>query len=81
MAGTADKDEKGKGGPTPGGDAVYGLGVVGAWVFFWKRAVTPQDRALGVLKGLVWPAYLVYEGFSALAGRSPTQDLPTPAAE
>jgi hypothetical protein len=77
MAGRADKDGKGKAGPTPGSDAVYGLGVIGAWVFFWQRAVTPQDRAFGVLKGLVWPAFLVYEGFSALAGRSPTRDLST----
>jgi hypothetical protein len=53
-----------------GGSPVYGLGVIGAWVYFWKRADTPRDRALGLLKGMVWPAYLVYEAFSATSGRT-----------
>ena len=44
-----------------GSDAVYGIGLVGAWVYFFKRATTPQERVLGFFKGLVWPAFLVYE--------------------
>ena len=43
-----------------GGDAVYGIGVIGAWVYYLKRATTNQERALGLAKGLVWPAFLVY---------------------
>jgi hypothetical protein len=54
----------------PQGDAVYGLGAIGAIVFYWKRADSGGDRALAVLKGLVWPAFLVYEAFTALSGRS-----------
>lgn len=44
-----------------GGDAVYGIGMIGAWVYYFKRASTPQERIKAFLKGLVWPAFLVYE--------------------
>lgn len=43
-----------------GADAVYGIGMIGAWVYYLKRATTNQERALGFAKGLVWPALLVY---------------------
>ncbi len=39
---------------------VYGLGMIGAWVYFIGRATTNQERIQGFLKGLVWPAYLVH---------------------
>jgi len=42
-------------------DAVYGLGLFGAWVYYIGRATTTQERVLGFFKGLVWPAFLVYE--------------------
>jgi hypothetical protein len=42
-------------------DAVYGLGLIGAWVYYFKRATTPQERLGAFFKGLVWPAFLVYE--------------------
>ncbi len=44
-----------------GGNAVYGIGMIGAWVHYYKRASTTQERILAVLKGFVWPAFLVYE--------------------
>ena len=62
-------------GSRPGGDAVYGLGMIGAWVYYWRTADTTSDRALGVLKGLVWQAFLVYEAFSAV-GRGGRPDNP-----
>jgi hypothetical protein len=43
-----------------GSDAVYGIGMIGAWVYYFKRATTHQERLLGFAKGLVWPAFLVY---------------------
>ena len=43
-----------------GADVVYGIGMIGAWVYYLKRATTHQERALGLAKGLVWPAFLVY---------------------
>jgi len=44
-------------------DSVYGLGLIGAWVYFIGRATTPEERIKGFFKGFVWPAYLVYELF------------------
>lgn len=43
-----------------GADAVYGIGMIGAWVYYLKRATTNKERALGFAKGLAWPAFLVY---------------------
>ena len=43
-----------------GTDAVYGIGMIGAWVYYLKHAKTNKERALGLAKGLVWPAFLVY---------------------
>jgi hypothetical protein len=42
-------------------DAVYGLGLIGAWVYYLGQATTFWLGALGILKGIVWPALLVYE--------------------
>ena len=50
-----------------GGSPVYAIGMIGAWVYFFSQAEEPEDYALAVLKGLFWPAFMVYEGFAALA--------------
>jgi hypothetical protein len=42
-------------------DAVYGLGVIGALIYFISTASSFWAGVLGVLKALVWPAILVYE--------------------
>ena len=44
-----------------GSDAVYGIGLIGAWVFYIGRAKTFQEGLAGFFKGLFWPAFLVYE--------------------
>jgi hypothetical protein len=44
-----------------GADAVYGIGMIGAWIFYFKRATTTQERIQALFKGLVWPAFLVYD--------------------
>jgi hypothetical protein len=41
-------------------DAVYGLGMIGAWVYYIGSAAGFGAGVLGFLKGLVWPAFLVY---------------------
>jgi hypothetical protein len=41
--------------------AVYGLGLIGAWVYFIGHATTFWLGVLGFLKGIVWPAMLVFE--------------------
>jgi hypothetical protein len=47
-------------------EAVYGLGLIGAWVYYIGRATTPQERVKGFFKGLFWPAYLVFALFKFL---------------
>ena len=42
-------------------DPVYGLGLIGAWVYYIGRATTPQERLRGFFKAFAWPAILVYE--------------------
>lgn len=39
--------------------AVYGLGVIGACIYYISRGTTPQEKAIGFLKALVWPVFLV----------------------
>ena len=46
-----------------GSDAVYGIGIVGTWVYFIGRATTSQERIQGFFKGIAWPAFLVYKLF------------------
>ena len=46
-----------------GGDAVYGIGLFGAWAYYLGRASTTEERIKGFFKGLFWPAFLVYELF------------------
>ena len=40
--------------------AGYGLGVIGAAVYFIGKAATFWMGVLGLLKALVWPAFLVF---------------------
>jgi len=41
--------------------AVYGLGFIGAAVYYIYNATGFWNGVLGFLKALVWPAFLVYE--------------------
>ncbi|MBK5195030.1 MAG: hypothetical protein JJE08_03205 [Proteiniphilum sp.] len=50
------------------GDAVYGLGLIGAAVYFISTATTFWIGVVGFLKAIVWPAFLVYEVFKNLLG-------------
>jgi hypothetical protein len=47
--------------------AVYGLGLIGAAVYFISHAAGFWMGVLGFLKAIVWPAFLVYEAFKHLA--------------
>ena len=51
-----------------GGNAVYGLGLVGALVYFWQQADSFGQYLLAVLKSVVWPAFLIYDAFRATRG-------------
>lgn len=39
---------------------VYGLGFIGALIYFIQHAATLGTGLFGILKALVWPAILVY---------------------
>lgn len=47
-------------------DAVYGFGFIGTLIYFIQHATTFWTGALGFLKALVWPAFLVYKLFEFL---------------
>ncbi len=51
---------------TGGSDAVYGIGIFGAWAYYFGRAKTPEERVKAFFKGFFWPAFLVYELFKFL---------------
>jgi hypothetical protein len=63
-------------GPQPGnaapagGGAVYGLGMIGALVYFFGTAESEQDYLLAFPKAVVWPAIMVYRVFRYLDARS-----------
>lgn len=44
-----------------GGGAVYGIGLIGALVYFVSQAHTFGAGILGIVKAIVWPGILVYE--------------------
>ena len=51
---------------TAAGGAIYGLGIFGALVYYWQQADSFGEYLLAILQGLLWPAFMVYEVFSAL---------------
>lgn len=57
------EQQKPTGSPPGGANAVYGIGMIGAWVYYFRRATTNQERLWAFFKGLVWPACLVYALF------------------
>jgi len=53
-------------GAAAGGGAIYGLGIFGALVYFWQQADGFWAYAFAVVQGILWPAFMVYDAFSAL---------------
>lgn len=49
------------------GGAVYGLGFIGAAIYYISISTGFWMGVLGVLKAVVWPAFLVYEILKFLA--------------
>lgn len=45
---------------------IYGLGFIGALVYYIQNADTFWMGVLGVLKAIVWPALLIYKALEAL---------------
>jgi hypothetical protein len=65
---TSTKKERTRSSPPPAGGAVYGLGMIGALVYFLRTAESRRDYVLAVGKAVVWPALLVYLAFRRLGG-------------
>jgi len=53
-------------GSTGFGCGIYGLGFIGALIFFIQNSATFSVGVVGFLKALVWPAFLVYQLFNFL---------------
>lgn len=49
-----------------GGGAVYGIGMIGALIYYIASATSFLDGLYGVFQAIFWPAYLVYEALDAL---------------
>jgi hypothetical protein len=49
-----------------GSDSVYGLGFIGALVYYIGQAKDFREGVIGFFKAIVWPAILVYEIFKLL---------------
>lgn len=43
-----------------GSDAIYGLGVIGALVYFIQHATSFSAGILGLFKAVFWPAVVLY---------------------
>lgn len=52
---------KPKGTAHAAGSGLYGLGFIGAAIYFIQHAVNFWDGVFGILKALVWPAPLIYK--------------------
>lgn len=47
-------------------NGVYCLGFIGAAVYYIQQAATFGAGVIGVLKAIVWPAFIVYHLFDFL---------------
>lgn len=47
-------------------NAVYGLGFIGAAIYYIMQATGFWMGIVGFLKAIVWPAFLVYEALKQL---------------
>lgn len=55
------------GASTASGGAVYGIGMIGALIYFIVSATSFFDGLYGVFQAIFWPAYLVYGALDALS--------------
>lgn len=46
--------------------ALYGMGIIGAAIYYISIATSFWMGVLGFLKALVWPVFLVYEALKYL---------------
>lgn len=46
--------------------AVYGLGLIGAAVYYIQNATDIGTGIIGIIKAIFWPAFLVYGALNSL---------------
>ncbi len=51
---------------TAGSGAIYGIGVIGALVYFIQHAHSLTEGLIGILYAFGWPAVLVYKALELL---------------
>lgn len=44
-----------------GGGAIYGLGVIGAIIYFLQHSNTFAQALWGIVQAIFWPAVIVYK--------------------
>lgn len=49
-----------------GGGALYGIGILGALVYYIQNATTFVDGIVGIIKALFWPAVIVHKALELL---------------
>lgn len=49
-----------------GGGAFYGLGFVGALIYYFQGVSTFGGAVVAFVKALVWPAFLIFKVFAML---------------
>jgi hypothetical protein len=54
-------------GAAASGGAIYGIGIFGAWVWFFSQADTFWEFILAFFQGIFWPAWMIYDVFEALS--------------
>ncbi|BCY09449.1 hypothetical protein [Actinoplanes sp. L3-i22] len=55
-------ERQSRGGPAgAGGGAVYGLGLIGALIYYIGAADGFWVGVLGVLKSIIWPVFVVHD--------------------
>jgi len=52
--------------PKCGSGAIYGLGAIGAAIYYVTTAESFWGIILGILKAIIWPVFLVFEAMKAL---------------
>lgn len=56
----------GSAGTAAGSGAIYGLGIFGAFVYFWIQAESFWEYVGAFFQAIFWPAFMVYDVFEAL---------------
>jgi len=49
-----------------GSGAIYGLGMLGALVYFIQHAATVQEGIVGIFKAIFWPGVILYKVLEVL---------------